>query len=123
MKQTLLLLLITLLLVTGCDSAIAPTAIPVGTIGAPQPQAQATATVQLPPPSKCQSKLLGRVLDANGLPAKGAMIEARSGNFRAPTISDDSGLYGYAGLCAGTYTFTVTLPGQKAKPIADTIQL
>lgn len=118
MNKNLSLVLILLLLATGCASTIEPTAIPVNSSPVVAPQTLATSTAQLPPPSKCQSKLLGRVLDATGALAKGAVIEIKKGSFNAKTLSDDNGLYGFAGLCQGTYAFAVTLSGKPAKPLA-----
>ena len=63
---------------------------------------------------------MGRVVDANGALAKGAVIDIKSGAFTAKTQSDDNGLYGFAGLCAGGYGFTVTLSGQPPKALALT---
>lgn len=133
MKTKLCLLLLLVVLAAGCATTVEPTAIPVNPTAVPvvNPTAvpvvnpttapvQATNTPGLPPPSKCQSKLLGRVLDANATPAKGAVIEIKGGTFSGKTLSDDNGLYGFAGLCAGTYSFSVTLTGQQPKPVAAT---
>src|SRR2546426_3103495 len=120
MKPIHFSLLIIVLLATGCAS-VEPTAIPVNaTI---EPLSVASPAAAATPINKCQSQLLGRVLDANSAPVKGATVETRSGNFSAKTVSDDNGLYGFAGLCAGTYSFNVTLPGQRAKAVAATIAL
>jgi protocatechuate 3,4-dioxygenase beta subunit len=125
MKKFFLLCLALTLLASGCATTVEPTAIPVNPTAAPvAPQSQqATSTAPLPPTGQCQSKLLGRVVDANGQPAKGAIIDIKSGNFTGKTLSDDNGLYGFAGLCAGNYSFTVTLSGQPAKPVAGTAAL
>ncbi len=121
------LLFALLLLAAGCASAFESTPVPVAGPSPAQPlnvqQVQGSTTPQLPPPSKCQSKLMGHVLDANGAAAKGATIEVKMGSFSGKTISDDNGLYGFAGLCSGTYSFVVTLPGQPAKPVAASAQL
>ncbi len=123
MKKVISVLLLLVVLAAGCSSTIeVPTAIPVNPTATVQ-SASATATAQLPPPSKCQSKLLGKVQDANGALAKGATIEIKGGSFSGKTLSDDNGLYGFAGLCAGTYTFSVTLSGQAAKAVATTATL
>ena len=119
-------LAICLLLATGCASTLEPTAIPV--VGNPPnqpiaPAAAATPTVPLKPSGNCQSRLLGRVLDANGALVKGATIELR-GSFRgAPpkAVSDDNGLYGFAGLCAGSSGFVVTAPGKRAVNLSQPV--
>lgn len=119
-----------MLLATGCVTTIEPTAVPVtpnftavpiNTNPTVVPQAQATAA----PASQgqCQSKLLGKVVDAAGALAKGAVVQIKSGAFNAKTLSDDSGLYGFAGLCAGGYGFTVTLSGKAPKALATTATL
>jgi hypothetical protein len=120
MNKNLSLVLTLLLLATGCATAIEPTSVPASPNPAVAPQTLATGTLQLPPPGNCQSKLLGRVLDANGALAKGAVIEIKNSSFNAKTLSDGNGLYGFAGLCEGTYGFTVTLTGQPPKKLAAT---
>ncbi len=128
MKKIFSFLLVLLVLATGCATTIEPTAQPV--ISPPtaipvNPNVQAappSGNTPTPPPpastNKCQSKLTGRVYDAKGALAKGATIEIKSGNVTAKTLSDDNGLYGFAGLCAGTYAFVVQPPGQAAKTLA-----
>ncbi len=120
MKKFAYLLLVILILAVGCTATVEPTAEPVNPNVKVSPPSQATPT---PPPastSNCQSKLTGRVYDAKGALAKGAVIEIKSGSFTGKTLSDDNGLYGFAGLCAGTYNFTVQLAGQAAKPLSST---
>ncbi len=124
MKKLAYLLLAILVLATGCAGTIEPTAVPTAELVNPNvkvsPPSQATPT---PPPAstgKCQSKLTGRVYGPTGALAKGAVIEIKSGSFTGKTLSDDNGLYGFAGLCAGTYSFTVQLTGQAAKPLSTT---
>lgn len=124
MNRTLPLVLVLLLLATGCVTTIQPTAIPVGPNVTVAPQAQNTAANQQPAaPSSCQSKLLGRLADANGAVIKGAVVQVSSGKFNAKTLSDDNGLYGFAGLCAGTYAFAVTVPGKSPKALSTTSTL
>ncbi len=118
MNKNLSLVLILLLLATGCATTIEGTPIPAPSNPVVAPQTLATSAPQPPPPSKCQSKLLGRVLDATGALAKGAVIEIKKGSFNAKTLSDDNGLYGFAGLCEGTYGFAVTLSGKPPKTLA-----
>ncbi len=125
--KNLVLSLIVLLVITGCASTIEPTPVPTSAGPAPvqlapsqqvSPVSQTAPTQPPPPPSKCQSKITGRVLDAKGNIAKGATVTVKSGSFTAKTLSDDNGLYGFAGLCGGTYSFTVQLSGQAAKAVA-----
>ena len=119
MNRILPFILILLLLATGCVTTIEPTTSPSG----PNPtaiQVQNVNTAAAPAQGKCQSKLLGRVMDANGALAKGAVVNIKSGSFTAKTVSDDNGLYGFAGLCAGGYGFTVTLKGQAPKTVSAT---
>ena len=118
MNRNLPLILILLLLATGCVTTIEPTAVPISPNLTVAPQTQATNIPQSPAQGNCQSKLLGRVVDANGALAKGAVIAIKNGSFNSKTLSDDNGLYGFAGLCAGAYGFTVTLAGQPAKALA-----
>jgi len=132
MKRTWPFILLLLLLSTGCVTTIEPTAVPPNTNPTAIPvnpsstvsaQGQATAVPPAPSTGKCQSKLSGRVTDAAGTLAKGAVIDVKSGSFTAKTLSDDNGLYGFAGLCAGNYGFTVTLTGQPAKALTTTAKL
>lgn len=124
MNRTLPLVLILLLLATGCVTTIQPTAVPVNPNVTIAPQAQDTAANPQPgAPNSCQSKLLGRLAGANGAIIKGAVIQVTSGKFNAKTLSDDNGLYGFAGLCGGTYTYTVTVPGKSPKALATTSTL
>ncbi len=124
MKKFLSSLLILIVFATSCASTIEPTspptAIPINPNVQVAPSSGNTPT-PLPPPAaatnKCQSKLTGRIYDAKGVLVKGATIEIKNGNFTAKTLSDDNGLYGFAGLCAGTYSFSVQLPGQAAKAL------
>ncbi len=114
-----------LLLISGCASTIEPTAIPVqsnpNATNAPvAPLAANTPSPQLRPSGNCQSRLLGKVVGANGALIKGATIELRGSALKGTppkAVSDDNGLYGFAGLCAGSYTFIVTAPGKRAETL------
>ncbi len=119
-------LLVALLALAGCASVIeSPTAIPVNssvpqaTAAGVNPQAQSAGT---PAPSGCQSRISGRVTDGSGALIKGAAVTLSGGALRTPsqTVTDDNGLYGFAGLCGGSYSFAVTLPGQAAKKLSTT---
>src|SRR5512140_1363092 len=124
-------LLILGLLLAGCASTFEPTAIPVqsnpaATNPAVAPLAVATPTVPLRPVGNCQSRLMGRVLDSSGKLIKGATIDLRGSAIKGTpprAVSDDNGLYGFAGLCAGSYTFAVTAPGKQAEALAVTISI
>lgn len=119
MNRILPIILILMALATGCVTTIEPTTI-LPTPRSTAIQVQNANTPQAPAPAKCQSKLTGRVVDATGALAKGAVVDIKSGSFTAKTLSDDNGLYGFAGLCAGGYGFTVTLSGKSPKAIATT---
>jgi Carboxypeptidase regulatory-like domain len=127
MNRFLPLILVLFLLATGCVTTIQPTTSPPSTsppgINPTAVQVQSANTPQAPSQATCQSKLLGRVVDAKGALAKGAVIDIKSGSFTAKTLSDDNGLYGFAGLCAGGYGFTVTLSGQSPKALSATATL
>lgn len=124
MNRTLAFVVILLLMATGCVTTIQPTAVPVSPNATTlAPQSQSTPNPQPPAQGSCQSKLLGRLADANGGVIKGAVVQVNSGNFSAKTLSDDNGLFGFAGLCAGTYAFTVTVPGKSPKALAATSTL
>ncbi len=132
MYKPILICLAALWLVVGCASTEEPTAIPVNPTAIPanppaqgvnQQSAPTSAPGALPSPSNCQSKVMGRVVDAKGNMVKGATVDTKSGKFTARTVTDDNGLYGFAGLCGGTFTFTVTPKGQKAQAIAGTLAL
>jgi hypothetical protein len=114
MKRAFYFIVILVALMVGCAIQTEPTAIPVNPTVPPQPQIQTNATLP-PPTNKCQSKLSGTVTDAGGKPIKGALVTIKSGSFTAPAPTDDNGRYGFAGLCAGRYTFGVQLPGQQPK--------
>jgi hypothetical protein len=121
MYRILAPILLLLLLATGCVTTIEPTAaLPSPNSNPTAIQVQTANTPQAPAQGKCQSKMLGRVVDANGALVKGAVIDIKSGSLTAKTLSDDNGLYGFAGLCAGGYSFTVTLSGKSPKTLAAT---
>ncbi|MGB8648650.1 MAG: carboxypeptidase-like regulatory domain-containing protein [Anaerolineae bacterium] len=122
MNKLFLVCLVGLLLATGCATTIEPTSIPVNgnpnpTAPGVAPLAAASPTVPLRPEGNCQSRISGRVLDSTGAIIKGAAIDLRGNGIKGTppkAVSDDNGLYGFAGLCAGAYTFTVTAPGKRA---------
>ncbi len=123
-----------IMLATGCATTIEPTqppanpptAVPVNPNVQVAPPASVTSTPLPVPPAatnKCQSKLTGRIRDAKGAQVKRATIQIKNGTFTATTVSDDNGLYGFAGLCAGSYSFSAQLPGQPLKPLSTTANL
>ena len=68
----------------------------------------------VPAAASAQGRVTGIVRDAEGKPIKGATISAQNLNFAASTLtstSDAKGRYGFLGLRAGTWTFTVSAPG------------
>lgn len=68
----------------------------------------------VPAAASAQGRVTGIVRDADGKPVKGATITARNPNFTASTLtstSDMKGRYGFLGLRAGSWTFTVEAPG------------
>ncbi len=124
MKRLLLLAIAALLLVAGCATPIDQTAIPVNpnvqTAPTTAPAAPAGQAVSAQPsPSGCQSKITGVVTGPNGQLLKNAQVELNGGALKSPsrTVTDDNGLYGFAGLCGGAYTLTVIVSGQPAKKI------
>ncbi len=128
MKKFLFVILLLALVVTGCatvdsNSNTPPTPVPVKA-NTKQPAAttaQGEPTILPLAPSKCQSKVTGRVVDAKGGLVKGATVGIKGGSFTAKTLSDENGLYGFAGLCAGSFSFTVQPPSQAAKTVAGNV--
>ncbi len=131
MKKLFLFSILVLIMLAGCAGTFEPTAIPVqsnpAATNAPvAPLAVATPTTPAHPVGNCQSRLLGRVVDPSGKLVKGATIELRGNALKSTppkAVSDDNGLYGFAGLCAGSYSFTVTPPGKQAQALAVTISV
>ncbi len=109
-RYVLLALLLVLALVTGACSSDSQE----------QPPEPAQPTVApgltLPAPTgNCQSRLWGKVVNtANNQSPPNVTVEVASGNFKGKTITDNNGLYGFFGLCAGDYTVSITPPNAKA---------
>ncbi len=123
MNKLIPLLFVFTLLLAGCAETLEPTAIPANPNARVAPLAQESPTAGLPQPSGCQSKISGKVTDADGAPVKDAQVDIAGGGLKAPsrTVTDANGLYGFAGLCSGTYSFSVVLPGtRQAKPLSVT---
>jgi protocatechuate 3,4-dioxygenase beta subunit len=133
MKRLGLIFLIFVIVAAGCAPAsptpVPPTAPPVESpTEASSPTAAPQATATNPPVSRCASQLTGRVQDASGKNLTGAIIlvqgtKADGNKFEGQTVSDDNGLYGFAGLCAGTYGFTVTPKGGAAQKLSDQVKV
>ncbi len=131
MKKIFYISILAVLLLAGCASTIEPTAMPVqsnpqpaSTNPAVAPRAVTSQTVQAHPVGNCQSRILGRILDTSGKLIKGATIDLRGNAIKGTpprAVSDDNGLYGFAGLCAGSYSFTVTAPGKAAEALSTTV--
>lgn len=88
----------------------------------PVPQAQNTSSADktsLPVPSgACQSRLWGKITNATtGQAPANTTVDVDSGGRKFKTVTDANGLYGFAGMCAGDYTITVTPAG--GKPTVD----
>ncbi len=71
------------------------------------------------PASKCQSHLIGRVVDAENQVVKDVVVDIASTSVTARATSDENGRYGFAGLCAATFRVTVTAPGQPPRALPD----
>jgi flagellar basal body-associated protein FliL len=70
------------------------------------------------PAGACQTRLQGKITNsATGQATANVIVNIQSGSSKAETKTDNNGLYGFAGLCAGKYTLTITPPG--GKPIAS----
>lgn len=113
----LLFLVTSLLLLSACDafsSRQAPSNPPVPAAVTPAFAAQPTPL----PQGACQARLFGKVTNSsnNQSPAN-ALVQIASSGKTLQTVTDQNGLYGFAGLCAGEYAMTLTPPG--GKPIAN----
>ncbi len=119
-----LLLLALAVVAAGCDifSSEQPT-------DQSQPPAQPAAPVTggqstvLPPAGACQSRLWGKLVFASGQPKPNTQVDIVSSTFRAKTTADANGLYGFAGLCAGEYSISVTPPGGQPQPAPNKVAL
>ena len=63
--------------------------------------------------------LWGKVTSDKGQSGPNIAVDITNGSFKAKTVTDANGLYGFAGLCAGEYTFNVTPPNGKAQPAGN----
>lgn len=80
---------------------------------------QAVGQTPLPVPvGDCQSRLWGKITNAtNGQSPPNVAVEVVNGGKTFKTVTDPNGLYGFAGLCAGEYSMSLTPPG--GKPISN----
>ncbi len=138
MKRSGILLVCVLLialLATGCDlipgfgnseptpASNPPAAKPPAATPPANPPAAGQATLPAPA-GGCQSRLWGKVTNtANGQSPANVSIEVVSGGQSFKTVTDANGLYGFAGLCAGDYTLSLTPPGGKVIPNPNPIKL
>ena len=112
----LVVLLLLAVLIAGCSdsSAVTPDQPPPDQPPAVQPTAAAAGTLPAPV-GNCQSRLTGKVVNtSNNQSPPNVSIEIASGNTKAKTVTDNNGLYGFFGLCAGEYTVSITPPNAKA---------
>ncbi len=101
---SLALALLTLAGLTACDL-----------FASEAPQAPVAPASTLPRPvGNCQSRLGGSVTNtATKQSPADVTVELASGSKTIKTRTDANGLYGFAGLCAGRYTVSITPPGGK----------
>jgi hypothetical protein len=142
--QLVLMLLIVAAVVTAClggGNPVEPTSVsatatvaagassPAATVSGGQslPAASSPAATQasgqsLPPASSCQARLWGKIADANG---KAVIKETvlLHGSKEAKTFTDPSGFYGFAGLCAGDYSLSVSLQDGSSREFPDKMSL
>ena len=119
-----MLLILVALLSVACDAlAPAPSGDPSTPPSAnpPGPTGQSSLPV---PVGNCQSRLWGKVTNtATGQSPANVAIEVVSGGKTFKTVTDPNGLYGFAGLCGGEYSMTLTPPGGKAIPNPNKVTL
>ncbi|MDE3090006.1 MAG: carboxypeptidase regulatory-like domain-containing protein [Chloroflexota bacterium] len=121
-RMAMILALLTVaVLADACDAFSSPTSEPPV---APAATTPVPATVPVPV-GACQSRLWGKITNATtgqAAPAK-TTVEVESGNRKFKTETDGTGLYGFAGMCAGEYTMTITPPGGKPLPNPNKVSL
>ncbi len=99
---------------TPTDTGVPP---PTDTPTETPPPATAEPTRTLAPPQRtaapnpdCQSAVSGYVRDRQGKGVAGATVSIQGEDWTKAMMTNDEGLYGFAGLCAGTVTLQATLP-------------
>jgi hypothetical protein len=85
---------------------------PAGPTQTPEPEGQGGSPV--PNLGNCQSVVEGYVLDGSGQRSQGATVLAEAEGWSGATATNDEGLFGFAGLCAGTTTLQAFLPSGQA---------
>ncbi len=110
----IVLLLIIALLVVACSSTDSASPEPPSSQPPGQQPTLSTQTTPPAPAGNCQSRLDGKVVNTatNQSPAN-VTVEISSASFKAKTFTDNNGLYGFFGLCAGEYTIAITPPNSK----------
>ncbi len=121
------LILITLLLaagIVGCSSdQPAPDQPDPQAPPATQPTLASKGTLPAPV-GNCQSRLWGKVENStNKQSPPNVSVEVASVNFKGKTLTDNNGLYGFFGLCAGEYTVSITPPNAKASQPGPKVSL
>jgi hypothetical protein len=61
----------------------------------------------------------GRVLDAAGTSVTGATVTINGAGWSRAIMTDDTGKYGFAGLCEGTVTLQAFTPSGQSSPVAS----
>ena len=127
MKRIVILVGVCLVLLGGCasvDTSSAPTAAPINPLNATPtgvpalaPPAAGTTPQAQGQQQQCASRLIGHVYNNQNQAVTGATVDIQAAQYHYSAVSDSNGSYGFYGLCAGTYQFNVTLPGQAAKPV------
>lgn len=126
MKRFLIVVGVCLVLLGGCasvDTSSVPTAAPINPLNAIPTVLPALAppaagtTPQAQGQQRCASRLIGHVYNNQNQAVTGATVDIQAPQFHYNTVSDSNGLYGFYGLCGGTYQFNVTLPGQSPKQV------
>lgn len=123
MKQLLIgMLLLIAVLSTGCELfSSQPSDQAPEKSGNPSKAEQGKATLPLPA-STCQSRIAGKITTSKSKQAPvGVLIEIVAGTKKLQAKTDANGLYGFAGLCAGQYSVSITPPGGARK--ADVTQV
>ena len=86
------------------------------------PPAEETDPPQEKPNPDCQSGVEGDVLDAAGKGVSGATVTIEGEGWSNGMLANDSGHYGFGGLCAGAATLRATSPDGQTGP-ASTVSL
>lgn len=72
----------------------------------------------------CNSRLGGKITNVGtDQPTANVAVEVKAGGKAIKTVTDNNGLYGFAGLCAGEYVMTITPPGGSTISNPNTVTL